>query len=214
MQDYILPIYLETKKNFKTIKLTYDLLNSTSTLKIPVHAAGQWLLDNMYVIEQEYTAAIEGLKYIKETNLPHVKSMEGQRKIRVCFMTDEIVERNSGIVTDGIVSNYIKEFQKHSYVTFSELSLLPLMLRCSLLKFIKRLCVNIFNAEMQKLKVEKRVNNANAANNAKLIVNKMDKLAYKMKIDLNQSTGIKTANTAYIEYMAFKLKDMGRQGEK
>ena len=214
MQDYILPIYLETKKNFKTIKLTYDLLNSTSTLKIPVHAAGQWLLDNMYVIEQEYTAAIEGLRYIKETNLPHVKSMEGQRKLRVCFMTDEIVERNSGIVTDGIVSNYIKEFQKHSYVTFSELSLLPLMLRCSLLKFIKRICVNIFNAEMQKLKVEKRVNNANAANNAKLIVNKMDKLAYKMKIDLNQSTGIKTANTAYIEYMAFKLKDMGRQGEK
>lgn len=213
MQDYILPIYLETKKNYKTIKLTYDLLNSTSLLKIPVHAAGKWLLDNMYIIEQEYTVAIEDLRNIKENSLPYVKPYDSTKKLRVCFMADEIVETNNGIVTDGIVSNYIKEFQKHSYITFAELSLLPLMLRCALIKFVKRICVNVFNAEMQKLKVEKKINNS-TSNHAKIIVNKMDKLVSKMDLDLSQNTGIKTTNTAYIEYMAFKLKDMGRQGER
>ncbi len=213
MQDYILPIYLETKKNYRTIKLTYELLNSVSALKIPVHSAGQWLLDNMYIIEQEYTVAIEDLKNIKANSLPYVKPEDGQKQIRVCFMANEIVEKNSGIITDGIVSNYIKEFQKHSYVTFAELSLLPLMLRCALIKFVRRISVNIFNSEMQKLKVEKRVNKS-ISDNAKMISTKMDKLVSKMKIDLNQSAGIKTSNTAYIEYMAFKLKDMGRQGER
>jgi len=213
MQDYILPIYLEARKNYRTIKLTYELLNSVSALKIPVHSAGQWILDNMYIIEQEYTVAMEDLKNIRENSLPYVKPEDGQRQIRVYFMANEIVEKNNGIITDGIVSNYIKEFQKHSYITFAELSLLPLMIRCALIKFVKRISINIFNAEMQKLKVEKRVNKS-ISNNAKLISTKMDKLVAKMKIDLNQSAGIKTSNTAYIEYMAFKLKDMGRQGEK
>ena len=213
MQDYILPIYLETRKNYRTIKLTYDLLNSTTALKIPVHSAGQWLLDNMYVIEQEYTIALEGLRNINEESLPYVKPADDKKQIRAVFMANEIVEKNMGNVTDGIVSNYIKEFQKHSYITFAELSVLPIMIRCELIKFIKRISINIFNAEMQKLKVEKRVNKSQY-NNARILTNKMDKLASKMKIDLNQSYGIKTSNTAYIEYMAFKLKDMGRKGEK
>ena len=109
MQDYILPIYLEVRKNYRTIKLTYDLLNSTSLLKIPVHSAGQWLLDNMYIVEQEYVVSLEGLKNIKEESLPHVKPVDGFRQLRVYFMANEIVEKNSGIITDGIVSNYIKE---------------------------------------------------------------------------------------------------------
>jgi len=212
MQDYILPIYLETRKNYRTIKLTYELLNSVASLKIPVHSAGQWLLDNMYIVEQEYTVAMEDLKNIKENSLPYVKFEDAQRQIRVCFMANEIVEKNSGIITDGIVSNYIKEFQKHSYVTFAELSLLPVMLRCALIKFIRKVSVNIFNAEMQKLKVEKRINNS-LSSSVKVVSSKMDKLVSKMKIDLNQSSGIKTSNTAYIEYMAYRLKDMGRQGE-
>ena len=212
MQDYILPIYLETRKSYRTIKLTHDLLNSTTSLKIPVHSAGQWLLDNMYIIEQEYVIALEGLRNIKEQSLPYVKPNDGSKQLRVLFMADEIVEKNSGIITDGIVSNYVKEFQKHSYITFAELSLLPLMLRCALIKYIKRVSLNIFNSEIQKLKVEKRVNKS-ISHNAKSITSRMDKLASKLKIDLNQSSGIKTSNTAYIEYMAFKLKDMGRQGE-
>jgi len=213
MQDYILPIYLETKKNYRTIKLTYELLNSVLALKMPIHSAGQWILDNMYIVEQEYTVAIEGLKNIKENSLPYVKTDDAQRQFRASFMANEIVEKNAGIITDGIVSNYIKEFQKHSYVTFAELSLLPLMLRCALIKFIRKVSVNIFNAEMQKLKVEKRINKS-ISDSAKLVSARMDKLVSKMKIDLNQSNGIKTSNTAYIEYMAFRLKDMGRQGEK
>ncbi len=213
MQDYILPIYLETKKNYKTIKLTYELLNSITMLKIPTHSAGQWILDNMYIIEQEYTVALEDLKNMKENSLPYVKPNDSQKQLRVYFMANEIVEKNNGIVTDGIVSNYVKDFQKHSYITFAELSFLPLMIKCSLIKFIRRICINIFNAEMQKLKVEKRVNKS-ISNNAKLVTNKMDKLVAKMKIDLTQTMGIKTSNTAYIEYLAFKLKDMGRQGEQ
>ncbi|MDD2627829.1 MAG: glucoamylase family protein [Clostridia bacterium] len=213
MQDYILPIYLELKRNHKTVKVTYDLLNSTWDLKMPVHSAGQWILDNMYIIEQEYTVALEDLKSIKINNLPYVKPHNGTKQLRVFFMANEIVEKNRGNVTDGIVSNYIEEYQKHSYITFGELTLIPVMLKCALLKFTKRICINIFNSELQKLKVERRVNKS-LSGDANLLSQKMNKLAGKLKFDISSSAGIKTINTSYIEYMAFKLKDMGRHGEK
>ena len=114
MQDYILPIYLEIKRNYRTIKLTHDLLNSTTALKIPVHSAGQWLLDNMYIIEQEYVVALESLRNIKDETLPYVKPEEGARQLRVYFMANEIIEKNTGIITDGIVSNYIISFTAYA----------------------------------------------------------------------------------------------------
>ena len=212
MQDYILPLYLELRKNYKTINITYDLLNSASDLRIPIHSAGQWLLDNMYIVEQEYITASQILKEVKESSLPYVKVEDKNKELRVCFMANEIVEKNAGVITDGIVSNYIREFQKHTYITFAELSLLPVMLRCALIKFLRRICINVFNAEMQKLKVERRINEA-ISDDAKLISNKMFKLINKMKIDITQTKNIKSSNTAYIEYMAFRLKDMGRKGE-
>ncbi len=213
MQDYILPLYLEAIRNYKAIKLTYDLLNSANDLKIPVHSAGQWILDNMYIIEQEHSVAIEGLKAITENRLPYVKLEDRKPQIRVNFMANEIVEQNRGIVNDGVVSSYIKEYQKHTYVTYKELTLMPVMLRLALIKFLRRVCLNVFNCEIQKLKVEKLVNNS-IAKDADTLTSKMNKGLDKMKLNLTQTDRVKTSNTAYIEYLAFRLKDMGISGDK
>ena len=40
--------------NFKQITKTYDLLNSNLKLGINIHPAGEWLLDNYYIIEETY----------------------------------------------------------------------------------------------------------------------------------------------------------------
>ena len=148
MQEFLFEMDYELKNAFKIIKATYDLLNMNSDLKIPSHSAGQWLLDNMYIIEQEYNIAKNALRFEIQVGLPAVKPTEGKQSLRIMFMADEIVNRNNGIVDDGIVSNYVREFQKNTYVTFEELSVLPIMIRVALIKYIKRVCVNIFNAEM------------------------------------------------------------------
>lgn len=213
MQDYILPLYLEAIKNYKAIKLTYDLLNSANDLKIQVHSAGQWVLDNMYIIEQEYNVLLEELKAINVNKLPYVKLEDRKPQIRACFMANEIVEENKGVVNDGVVSAYVKEFQKNTYITYRELTLMPTMLRFALIKFLRRVCLKIFNSEMQKLKVEKLVNNS-IAKDADELTSKMTRGLDKMKLDLTNTDRIKTSNTAYIEYLAFRLKDMGISGDK
>ena len=46
---YPIPQMLE---NFKTIEEVYNLLNEHLKLGINIHPAGEWLLDNYYVIEE------------------------------------------------------------------------------------------------------------------------------------------------------------------
>ena len=213
MQDFSFEMDYELRSNYKLIKATYNLLNMNSDLKIPSHSAGQWLLDNMYIIEQEYNATKTVLPYCLKVGMPTVKPAEGKPNLRILFMAEEIVNRNSGVVDDGIVSNYIREFQRNTYVTFEELSILPIMLRLALIKYIKRICVNVFNAEMQKLKVEKRINKSNSKYADKITTKSLKSLG-KIKSELVMNTGVKTTNTAYIEYMAYKLKDLGTKGEE
>ena len=40
------------KENFEIISDVYNLLNEHAKLKIPIHPAGEWILDNYYVIDE------------------------------------------------------------------------------------------------------------------------------------------------------------------
>ena len=211
MQEFLFELDYELKNNFKYIKATYNLLSMNNELKISSHSAGQWLLDNMYIIEQEYNIVKQDVINSIQVGMPTVKPTDKKEELRILFMANEIVNRNNGVIDDGIVSNYIREFQKNTYVTFNELAVLPTMLRFALIRYIKRICVNISNAEMQKLKVERKIN--------KSITNKEKREALKIlkgfgvkKFDVTLHSGVKTSNTPYIEYMAYRLKDLGTSG--
>ena len=52
---YPIPRMIE---NYNVIKQVYNLLNENVKSKIEIHTAGEWLLDNFYVIE-EVTKSIE-----------------------------------------------------------------------------------------------------------------------------------------------------------
>jgi len=213
MQEFLLDIYFELKNNFKFIRTTYHLLNLTNEQKIPTHPAGQWLLDNFYIIEREYKVAKEQLSKVADVDLPNVKPYEQQQHLRILFMANEMTEKNSGILDDGIVSNYIKNFQKQAYITYAELSYLPIMLRVSLIKFISRLCHSIFNSEIQKMNAEKKCN-AEVSKKIDSITNKTMHSLGKLKKDIVSNNGLKSSNTAYIQYMAYRLKDLGKYGDE
>ena len=40
------------KDNFKFIEKTYELLNESIKNGVEIHPAGEWLLDNFYIIEE------------------------------------------------------------------------------------------------------------------------------------------------------------------
>lgn len=110
----------------------------------------------------------------------------------------------------------MKEHQKLSYLTSEELDLFVLMLRMALLKFIARIAINITNSQMKKMEVEKLLANEN------LSTSRMSKELYQEfqvfkgfnKSLLMDMSKIKTTNTALVEYMAYRLKELGKKGEK
>ena len=46
------------KEDFEVIKEVYKLLNEHIELGIPIHPAGEWILDNFYIIEESIKSII------------------------------------------------------------------------------------------------------------------------------------------------------------
>lgn len=63
MKNSLSSIFREAEKNYKIIVNTHKILEQTYDMKIPIHSAGQWLLDNMYIIEQEFEKIKDEKKY-------------------------------------------------------------------------------------------------------------------------------------------------------
>lgn len=63
------PIY-KLKENFETILETYQILNEHLKLGIKIHSAGEWLLDNFYIIEETVKNIEKGLKLNQYVKLP------------------------------------------------------------------------------------------------------------------------------------------------
>ena len=56
-------------KNFEFITRVYNLLNEHVKLKINIHPAGEWLLDNYYIIEENVKSVQKELSLNKYKNL-------------------------------------------------------------------------------------------------------------------------------------------------
>lgn len=215
MKSSLKDTFKEAEKNYKIISKTYKVLEKTYDMGIPIHSAGQWILDNMYIIEEEYENIKETKKILKTKKLPIIKANDGNKYISIFFLAYELVEDNTGYVDKNIILNCLKEHQKLSYLTSEELDLFVLMLKMALLKFIARICLNISNSQMRKIEVEKILSIKNFS------TDKIVKELYKEfnffkgidKIALTDITKIKNTNTALVEYLAYRLKELGPKGE-
>ena len=57
-------IFKEAQRDYKIISKTYKILVKTFDMKIQMHSAGQWILDNMYIVNKiRYKKTILIFKY-------------------------------------------------------------------------------------------------------------------------------------------------------
>ena len=204
-------IFKEAQNDYKIISKTYKVLVKTFDRKIQMHSAGQWILDNMYIIEEQYNDIIENKRVLKNKKLPMIKTHEGEKCVAIFYLAYELVENNTGYIDKNIIFNCLREHQKLTYLSSEELDLFVLMIKIALLKFIARIAINITNSQMKKLEVEEILGNSDSEEISKELhffkgVGKDSKLS--------NLTNIKNTNTAFVEYMSYRLKQMGTEGEK
>ena len=65
---------LRLDDNFKQITKTYDFLDFNLKLGINIHPAGEWLLDNFYIIEQAVKQIKKDLSLKKYINFVRIKN--------------------------------------------------------------------------------------------------------------------------------------------
>ena len=84
-QTYPIPKMLE---NFEYITKTYDILNQHLKLGINIHQAGEWLLDNYYIIEETVKEVRRDLplkKYVKFIGIGNRKIQRLCKKLCTCI---------------------------------------------------------------------------------------------------------------------------------
>ena len=85
---YPIPQLIE---NFKTIEEVYNLLNEHLKLGINIHPAGEWLLDNFYIIEETVKQIQKELSLNKYTNFVGIANGEYKGFARIYIYTAQIV---------------------------------------------------------------------------------------------------------------------------
>ena len=178
--------------NFEYITLIYTLLNQHVKLGIPIHPAGEWLLDNFYLIENTVKILQKSLSKNKYEKFPRIANGVNAGFARIFVLCNEIVMNTDGRIDERETTEYIQAYQTQKNLYMNEIWNIGIFLQISIIEKIRGICEKIFISQMQKFKVENMVQ--------RILENKDVK---KLKLDVDLYS--------FIEYMAYRLKTYGKE---
>ncbi len=192
------------KDNFNYITKTYDILNLNLKTGIAIHPAGEWLLDNYYIIEKTVKSIIKELPLKKYKNFIGVANGEYKGYARIYCLAAEIVLYTDGKLELDNIKEYLKSYQNKKTLNMEEIWDINLFFKIVLIEKIRRICESIYSSQIQKLKVESLIER---------FLEKKSKEEQQFKI-VYDTRNIDVGGNRYqfIEYLSYKLKKYGRQG--
>lgn len=119
------------------------LLQDTVREKKTITPAGEWLLDNFYLIEEQIRTGKRYLPKGYSKGLPKLRSGTLAGYPRVYEIAIEIISHSDGHVDIQSLSAFIASYQKISQLTIGELWAIPIMLRLALLENLRRVAARI-----------------------------------------------------------------------
>ena len=199
-ETYPIPL---VKENYNYILETYKLLNKHIKLGIKIHSAGEWILDNFYIIE-ETVKSIE-----KEMPLKKYKSMIGLSSgrfkgfARSYVLAEEIVAYTDCKIDREMIDISLKAYQKKKFLSMDEICNIGTFLKISIISHIREICEKIYSSQIQKYKVEsiiERVIDGKTGND------RVFKNISNVKVFSDSEL-----KYPFIEYMSYKLKLYGKK---
>ena len=191
-------------KDYKFILATYNLLTKHIKLGIKIHSAGEWILDNFYIIEETVKVIQKELPLKKYKNMIGLSNERFRGFARSYILAEEIVAFSDCKIDRELIDIALKAYQRKKLLSMEELSNIGVFLKISIISHIKELCEKIYSSQIQKYKAEsiierliekKKSSNLIFSNNEKNIKISEEKLKYP-----------------FIEYMSYKLKKYGKDG--
>lgn len=186
------------EEDFKLITKVYNLLNEHVKAKINIHPAGEWLLDNYYIINENIQMISEEMNKKAYTKLPGLENGKHQGFARAYILAYEIVGHRNNRIEKDVVEDSLKAYQNKKMLNMEELWCLPTFLKIALIKNISEISEKIYFAQLEKEKVLKIIKDSIDTEIKGINIAKHSyKKTYEMKC-------------AFVEYMSYKLKKYGK----
>ena len=130
-------------ENEEILLEVHNLLTESAKKNLRVTPAGEWLLDNFYLIEEQIYTGKKHLPKGYSKGLPQLAKGPSAGLPRVYDIAVELVSHSDGRVDLRSLSSFVAAYQEVSNLKLGELWAIPIMLRLSLIENLRRLAAQI-----------------------------------------------------------------------
>ena len=121
--------------------------------------AGEWLLDNFYLIEEQIYTGKKHLPKGYSKGLPQLLKGESAGLPRVYDIAVEIISHSDGHVDLNSLVGFVTAYQTNTWLKLGELWAIPIMLRLALIENLRRLSIQIASDIINKTLANKWADN-------------------------------------------------------
>jgi cyclic beta-1,2-glucan synthetase len=129
--------------NEQILDETCHLLTAATNANRPIAPAGEWLLDNFYLIEQQIRTARRHLPKGYSQVLPRLLKGPSASLPRVYDLALETISHTDARVDPESLSGFIAAYQTVTQLNLGELWAIPIMLRLALIENLRRVAAVI-----------------------------------------------------------------------
>ena len=191
-------------ENYDFIERTYSLLNEHIKKNIEIHPAGEWLLDNFYIIEETVKKIKKEMPPKKYKTLPGIANGLYEGFARIYLIASEIIAYTDNKIDDETLKLALQAYQKQKSLNMEEIWNLWIFLDIAVIENIRLVCEKIMQAQNQKYKVESIIE--------RLVERKEENRFKSSKITFKPYYLKNEIKYPFIEYMSYKLKRFGKKG--
>ena len=127
-----------------------NLLTEAVKANRRITPAGEWLLDNFYLIEEQIRTARRHLPKGYSRELPRLMNGPSAALPRVYDIALEMISHGDGRVDPEILSRFAAAYQTVTALKLGELWAIPIMLRLALIENLRRIAARIANDRIDR----------------------------------------------------------------
>ncbi|HET7456622.1 MAG TPA: hypothetical protein VFJ74_03140, partial [Gemmatimonadaceae bacterium] len=133
------PLFRRLAETQEILEEARDSLTQAADRGADVSPAGDWLLDNFYVVEEHIRETRESMPVGYYAELPKLASGTLVGYPRIYEVAIELIAHTEGRLTLDNIETFVSEFQRVTPLTIGELWAIPAMLRLGLIENVRRL---------------------------------------------------------------------------
>ncbi len=127
-----------------------NLLTQAVTAKLVIAPAGEWLLDNFYLIEEQIQTARRHLPKGYSRELPRLLNGPSAGLPRVYDIALEIISHGDGRMDPENLSSFVAAYQSVTTLNLGELWAIPIMVRLALIENLRRVAARIAAGRIER----------------------------------------------------------------